>query len=197
MMEATVRQTLARHREDPPAGIVMMLPIHHQMDKDFCGAVSDDLAKCGAAWEKRLATPDLWKQLPDESGIYMFVFTSSLCLQTTSETYSPSWVLYVGRAGSGSSRRTIRDRYKGEYSRYVGKDPEILWTAGVPSSRDDRMSQYLTIYPLYYWYTTVAQRERIPHIEDRLIKLLAPMINGRQLPRLRAQPPQPAFRSIS
>lgn len=193
-MEAIVRQTLARHREDPPRGMEMMLPIHHHMDQDFCTAVSKDLIKYCAIWEKRLATPDLWKQLPDESGVYMFVFASPLCLQTTSDMFSPAWVLYVGRAGDANSRRTIKERYRGEYGKYIGKDPDILWTGGPCSSREDRLSLYLTIYPLSYWYATVKDRQLIPHIEDRLIKLLAPMINDRRLPRVRLQAPQPAFR---
>ena len=187
-MESIVRQTLARHREDPPLGIELMLPVHHHMDQDFCAAVSKDLREYCAAWEKRLAIPDLWKQLPAESGVYVFVFASPLYLQTTSEMFSPAWVLYVGRAGDANSRRTIRDRYKGEYGKYIGKDPDILWTSVPCSSREDRLSLYLTIYPLFYWYATVEDRERIPFIEDRLIKLLAPMINGRQLPRVDPKP---------
>jgi hypothetical protein len=84
----------------------MMLPIRHHMDQDFCAAVSKDLIKYCAIWEKRLATPDLWKQLPDESGVYMFVFASPLCLQTTSDIFCLAWVLYVGRAGDANSRAT-------------------------------------------------------------------------------------------
>jgi hypothetical protein len=196
-MEAIIRQILARHRENPPPGIVMTLPIHHQMDVDFCKVISGDLAKHCAMWEKRLATPELWRSLPAESGVYMFVFASPLAFQTTSETYTPAWVLYVGRAGSPTSQTTIRDRYRGEYAKYVGKDPEILWTATTRSTREERMSQYLTIYPLQYWFATISDRSQIPIIEDCLIKLLAPVINGRQLPRLRPQPPQAAFRRIS
>jgi hypothetical protein len=197
MMEALVRTTLARHREDPPPGLSCLVPIHHQMDQDFCGAISSDLKKYSTAWESRRATPDLWKQLPAETGIYMFVFVSPLSLLTTAEHYSPSWVLYVGRAGSATSQRTIKDRYKGEYCKYVGADPEILWADKGSSSRDERLAKYLAIYPLSFWYTTIAEREKIPHIEDCLIKLLCPIINGRQLPRLRPQPPQAAFRRIS
>lgn len=197
MMDSVVRQTLARHREDPPQGMGLTLPIHHQMDQDFCGAVSADLSKHCGAWEKRLATPDLWKQLPAESGVYMFVFASKLVFQTATASFSPTWVLYVGRAGNATSNRTIRDRYQGEYCKYIGKDPEILWSTNAPTCREERMARFLTIYPLQYWFTTIADRSQIPNIEDRLIKLLAPTLNERQQPRLRPQAPQTAFRSIS
>ncbi len=108
----------------------MVLPIHHQMDEDFCSVVTQDLKTNGAHWERRLATPTLWQQLPADTGLYMFVFASTLSLQlagAASNTFSPTWVLYVGRAGSPDSHRTIKDRYKGEYGKYVGADPEVLW----------------------------------------------------------------------
>ncbi|MGH6678420.1 MAG: hypothetical protein ACREDL_05705 [Bradyrhizobium sp.] len=196
MMDSIVREALARHREDPPPGLTMTVPIHHLMDRDFCGVVTSDLSKFCATWEKRLATPDLWKQLPAVSGVYMFVFASTLVFRTDAGSLCPSWVLYIGRAGSADSNRTIRGRYQGEYSKHIGKSPEALWSAGAPATRDDRMAQYLTIYPLQYWFTTMSDRSQIPTIEDRLIKLLAPMMNGRQLPHFRPQTPQAAFRSV-
>ena len=184
-MEARVRDTLARHREDPPAGIPSVLPIHHQMDRQFCEVVTKDLAKYCTHWETRLATPTLWQQLPAECGVYMFVFASSLSIQLTSEAFSPAWVLYVGRAGSANSTRTIKDRYKGEYCKFVGGDPEVLWKGAAPNRREDRLAYFLAIYPLKFWYATVADRDQIPMIEDRLIKLLAPTINQKQMPSLR------------
>jgi hypothetical protein len=196
---ALVRQALGRHREDPPCGASMVLPIHHQMDEDFCSAVTQDLRTHGAHWERRLATETLWQQLPAETGIYMFVFTSTLSLQMAghaSNTFSPAWVLYVGRAGSPDSHRTIRDRYKGEYCKYVGADPEILWSEHYPTTRAERLARFLAIHPLQFWYATILDRTKIPILEDRLIKLLGPLINSRQQPRLRALPAEAAFRSV-
>ena len=162
-----------------------MLPIHHQMDREFCDIVTKDLRDYCAHWETRLATPTLWQQLPASCGVYMFVFTSALAIQLTGQAFSPTWVLYVGRAGSSTSTRTIKDRYKGEYCKYVGGDPEVLWKGPAPQRREERLAHYLAIYPLRFWYATVADRDRIPIIEDRLIKLLAPTINQKQMPSLR------------
>lgn len=195
-MQTLVHHILAKHRESPPAGLSMVLPFHHHMDTDFCNAISADIQNLSTAWEKRRATRDLWKQLPAQSGIYMFVFTSPLHLITGTASYSPSWILYVGRAGNATSRRTIRDRYRHEYAKYIEQDPEILWTAPTPRSREERLSLYLTIYPLEFWFLTIERRENIPVIEDRLIKLLAPPINIQQQPRLRPQRPQDAFRRL-
>ena len=196
---ALVRQALGRHREDPPCGASMVLPIHHQMDEEFCSAVTQDLKAEGAHWERRLATATLWQQLPAETGIYMFVFTSTLSLQladNVSNPFSPAWVLYVGRAGSPDSHRTIRDRYKGEYCKYVGTDPEVIWSEHYPTTRVERLARFLAIHPLQFWYATISDRAKIPMLEDRLIKLLGPLINSRQQPRLRALPAEAAFRSI-
>lgn len=192
-LEDRLQEVLAKHREDPPPGLVSTLPIHHQLDRDFCAAVTRELKQCCARWEVRRATQNLAPMLPAESGVYMFAFESTLRLEMDRRQFSPLWVLYVGRAGDVSSTRTIRDRYRGEYSKYVGTDPEALWGAAPAAKREERLARYLTMYPLWFWYATISERSRIRAIEDRLIKLLAPPLNRSQLPRLRYRPEQIAF----
>lgn len=195
--ELQIRQLLARHREDPAPPLEISLPVHHQLDEDFCSTVTHAVGHHCTHWEKYRATPTLWRQIPDHCGIYMFVFESKLSFVRECEVYHPSWVLYVGRAGKVGSDRTLRDRYREEYSKYLSGNPEILWSNEYPRTRKEKLQRYLTLYPLQYWCSVINDRRQIEFIEDRLIKLLAPPLNTQQQPRLRRHAEQPAFRSPS
>lgn len=171
-------------------------PIGFQMDVDYCGAITDELAAKGSQWEKRLATPTLWNQIPSKPGVYLFLFESTLTLHTANEgQFRPRIVLYVGRAGDTISRRTLRERYRYEYSKYIGGDPEALWSDDPASTRSERLARYLTIYPLQYWYCIVEDYTKIADIERSLIKLLNPPLNVSGRAKLKLAAPMPAFRS--
>lgn len=193
--DVDLRKVLARHREDPPPSLDFSLAIHHQLDQEFCTAVTEMLGENGASWEKLRATPTLWNQIPAECGLYMFVFESSLALEAEDTAFRPAWVLYVGRAGSAESTRTLKDRYKEEYSKYVSGSAENLWASEYPRTRAQKLSKYLTMFPLQYWFATIQNRAAIPDLEDRLIKLLSPPLNTHQQPRVRRHAEEPAFRS--
>ena len=191
-----VRTALARHREQPSIGLGMSLPINWQIDSDLSAALGKDLANTGASWEVRRATPSLWQTIPFKSGLYMFVYRSHLKMGLADGGFhQATWVLYVGRAGSSDSARTLKDRYRSEYCKYVGGDPENLWSEEPLTNRADVLRRYLSIWPLEYWFLVVEDRAGIPHLEDRLIKLFAPPLNRNGLLRLRRGEPQPAFRS--
>lgn len=191
-----IRDTLARHREQSSIGLGLTLPINWQLDSDLGSALTNDLSGAGAAWEVRRATPGLWQSIPSRCGLYMFVYRSHLKMNLEDGTHhQATWVLYVGRAGSSESARTLKERYRGEYGRYVGGDPENLWSSEPLACRADVLRRYLSIWPLEYWFLVVEDREKIPHLEDRLIKLFSPPLNRNGLLRLRKGEPQPAFRS--
>ena len=166
------------------------------MDVEFCSAINLEIAASATPWESFKATPTLWNQIPAKCGIYMFLFESTLRL--TAVTSVPSafqWVLYVGRAGSPDSTKTLKDRYRAEYSKYIGGDPNQLWDATHPRTREDRLKKYLSIYPLRYWFSIIEDRYKIPVIENRLIKILNPPLNVAGRSRLKIMQPEPAFRS--
>jgi hypothetical protein len=191
-----VKRQLALHRMSPPVGLNQDHPITYQMDKEFCEAISSQLKDCGGQWEIRKATPTLWKQIPEKCGVYLFLFESSLTLQTASgPNFHPRLVLYVGRAGDQASRKTLRDRYKAEYSKYVGGDPAQLWGEDRAATRSERLSRYLAIYPLQYWFCTIEDHSKIADAERSLIKLLNPPLNVAGRAKVRVLPPAPAFRS--
>lgn len=191
-----VRDVLARHREQPSIGLGLTFPINWQIDSDLGAALSKDLNASGATWEVRRATPSLGQSIPAKCGLYMFVYRSHLRMSLADGAdHQSTWVLYVGRAGSAESNRTLKDRYKGEYSKYVGGDPEHLWSTEPVGNRAGMLKRYLSIWPLEYWFLVVEDRRTISHLEDRLIKLFAPPLNRNGLLRLRKGEPQPAFRS--
>lgn len=166
------------------------------MDPDLGEMLGKDLRATGSAWEVRRATPTLWQTIPAKTGLYMFVYRSHLKLALDDQKcHQATWVLYVGRAGSPESERTLKDRYKSEYCKYVGGDPEQLWGDEAPTGRAAMLRQYLSIWPTEYWFLVVEDRKRIPELEDRLIKLFAPPLNRNGLLRLRKGEAKPAFRN--
>jgi hypothetical protein len=123
----------------------------------------------------------------------MFVFESHLAFKMEHAEYRPAWVLYVGRAGGNGSRATLRQRFKNEYSSYLRGSAEQLWSKSRATSRRERLSRYLSMYPIQYWFAVIGSPEAIPLLEDRLLKLLCPPLNDRDLPRLKRGPSVPAF----
>lgn len=191
-----VRDVLARHREKPSIGLDIALPINWQMDVDLARVLKRDLEAGGHAWEVRRVTPSLGDMLPSKCGLYMFVFRSHLTMpMADGAEHRPSWVLYVGRAGNVESARTLKDRYKSEYAKYVCKDPECLWSESPVLSRAEALKRYLCIWPLEYWFLVMDDRATIALLEDRLIKLFAPPLNRNGRLRVRTGPPRPAFRT--
>lgn len=192
----TIRNSLARHREQPSIGLSLTFPIYWQMDVDLAAMLGKDLGGAGGTWEVRRATPSLANSIPAKCGLYMFVFRSHLKMSMADDGHhQPTWVLYVGRAGHAESARTLRDRYKGEYAKYVGGDPELLWSDGLANNRGEALKRYLSIWPLEYWYLVVEDRAAIPHMEDRLIKLFAPPLNRQGQLKLKVGQSKPAFRN--
>ena len=157
MIEQAVKRAIARHIDGPPASLDLLLPIDRHMNLDLCDGLGADLIQQCGPWEVLRATPSLWQQLPDSPGLYMFLFVSSLSLQREppGAPFSPAWVLYVGRAGCDGSRGTLRSRYKSEYQKYVGADPEILWSNKPAENRVERVARCLAVWPLQFWFTVV------------------------------------------
>ena len=183
-------------RTSPVVGLAQEHPITYQMDLDYCAAISEELRRYGGEWEVRKATPNLWRQIPEKCGVYLFLFESYLALRTAGGTdFHPSVVLYVGRAGDQLSKKTLRDRYRYEYSKYVGGDLSLLWGEDRASTRAERLARYLTIYPLQYWFSTIEDNNRIVEVERSLIKLLNPPLNVVGRSKVRISSSSPAFRS--
>ena len=149
--------------------------------------ITQELAAVGQAWEIRRATPDLWQQIPDKPGLYMFVFSPHLRLNMArpeAQIGLPR-AIYVGRAGSASGSGTLRARYRTEYRNYVCSDPDRLWEDVPSSERKYLLKKYLNLWPLEYWYLEIAKRETITRLEIGLIKLLNPPLNYQGTTKLR------------
>jgi hypothetical protein len=191
-----IRETLARHREQPSICLPLTFPISWQIDPDLGEMLSKDLHATGSAWEIRRATPGLWQSIPAKCGLYMFVYRSHLKLELDdSQKHQATWVLYVGRAGSPDSAGTLKDRYRSEYCKYIGGDPEQLWEIEPAIRRAANLKRYLSIWPTEYWFLVVNDRNVIAGLEDRLIKLFAPPLNKNGHLRLRKGQVEPAFRN--
>jgi hypothetical protein len=191
-----LRQCLELHRGSPSPTLRFEPPFDRLMDSQLCAALVSALASYGTPWTQKLATPELWQQIPAAHGLYMFVWRPPLRVSTaealpdTHVTFP--WVLYIGRAGNESGGGTLRDRYKREYMHYVAGDPEALWDAEMPQGREALLRRYLRLQPLEYWWSEVVERSRIVPLEKRLIELLNPPLNV-QHRRLVVKSVTPAF----
>lgn len=188
MSDELLHRALERHRDDDPPRLDFSVPLDRLMDVAHCKTLAQDLEHMGPdGWEIVKATPTAWRRIPSVAGIYMFVWQPAFGLRTAASARRTTfpWVLYVGSAGDGSNKNTLKARYKGEYARLVGSDPEVLWSGDVPTSREDRLGRFLSITPLQYWYCAIEDRAEIRALEKRLFALFAPPLNSAGSPRLR------------
>jgi hypothetical protein len=146
-------------------------PVRYLHDLDFCSILSSDLAKNCSNWESRLATATLWEQLPDEQGLYMFVWKpQNVQLKTERNDLAFPWCLYVGK-----TEATLRTRYKNEYSKYLeNPDPSQFWDISDSTSRAMRLKRLFALDKLEFWYCTANDVRLIANLEERLIKAFNP-----------------------
>ncbi|MFJ9915541.1 hypothetical protein [Actinacidiphila glaucinigra] len=196
--EALARSVI-RHSIEPTPALEIQLGITPMLDIPAHRVLQDDLRMHASLWDSVLATEDLHRSLPDEPGLYMFVWRPSIRLAMADQTESSfHQVLYIGQAGgSGQRGNTLKNRYK-DYRRHLRGNPEDLWTREPPTSRAGRLTHYLSLRPLEFWYATVEDRSLIKNLEARLINLYNPPINNQNRPRIRARlstVPHPTLRS--
>ncbi len=188
---------LTRRRHDAPIKpLVSVMALNDLLDAAFCREIARQLAEGGRRWEIHRATADLWQQIPDRPGLYMFVLCPNLTLRQAhpEKDVTIPQTLYVGRAGSASGSGTLRARYKSEYRNYVANDPDLLWEETADLDRKASLRKYLNVAPLQYWYLEVENRNYIRGLEAALIKLLNPPLNIQGTLKMRPRGPLvPAF----
>lgn len=198
MTSDQLNSVLQRHRDDDPPRIDFSVPLDRLMDDAHCQALADDLERvAGDGWEVVKATPDAWRKIPACKGLYMFVWQPAFKVRLASGSprlASFYWILYVGKAGDGDNQNSLKARYKGEYAKIVGHDPEVLWAEGQPSTRPERLNRLLRVEPLMFWYCVIDDGVEIAGLEKRLYSLFAPPLNASGSKRLRPHgKPKPAF----
>jgi hypothetical protein len=191
------RQSISRHTDEDPAPISFLPSVRYLQDEEYCRTLHEDFKRYGSHWERRRATADLWQMLPQNSGLYMFVWVRDRLLGniTNHNNFHLNWCLYVGKAGAGSNN-TLQSRYKQEYRKYLeARDPEIFWSERRDVNRQDRLQKVLSLEPIEYWFVEIEDQSKITNLENRLIKLLNPPgnVNGRAT--LKPQASRPAFRT--
>ena len=192
--KSDIEKALGRHRAEDHLPISIDMPLTYQLDLTFSAAIMNDLNYECSPWVRAIATKQLTKSLPEKPGLYVFAFGPNMEIQfETGQNHRPLTVLYIGQAGADGGN--LRQRYAGEYQKYVGEDPAILWKEfdGLPK-RTDLLKRYLTIYPLEFWYTTSTSVSALLDLEKRMVHLLNPPLNMRLKPRLRKGRTTPAFK---
>lgn len=193
---STIEDLVVRHHDSPSPRLTHDWALLRLLDERFCTTLAKDLGTDAGQWEVfENVTQRLHENLPDEPGLYMFVWRPPFAFDVDSKLRSGdlAQVLYVGMAGGASgSKNTIRERFK-NYRKHVGSDPASLWEATVPKTRMSLLGRYLTLRPLEFWCSVVPDRANVAPLEKRLLKLLNPPCNGQLLPALVVEPREPAF----
>ncbi|RPK63409.1 hypothetical protein EES43_11590 [Streptomyces sp. ADI96-02] len=195
----TVARAVIRHRLDASPALEIQLGITPMLDLPAHQLLQGDLKRLASPWEKLTAVESIVDSIPDEPGLYMFVWRPTIKLSMADGSEGGfHHVLYIGHAGgAGQLGNTLRNRFR-DYRKHLRGNPEDLWTREPPTSRAGRLTYYLALHPLEFWFATVDDRSKIKNLEDRLIHLYNPPINTQGGPKLRgrlSRIPRPALRS--
>lgn len=196
MNEQEFALLMHKFRFEPATPLQFQPCIELLIDGDFCKGIDKIIHEAGTTWERRIAVESLGTSLPDERGLYMFVWRPELTFRFSAapQTERPCWALYVGKAGTeDGTKDTIRQRYLSEYSKYVGRDASCLWDAKDAVERHDRLARYLTLRPLEYWFLPMLNVRDIGLLERKIIKLLNPPLNRQHGVKIKPGKTVPAF----
>ena len=195
------KRVLVKFREESTYSLSFDPSIARLMDSDECRGLASVLHGVSLKWERKAATSSLWTMLPEERGLYMFVWCPDLMFRCENRSDSDlstaeyfRWVLYIGKAGVEEGQSdTLRDRYRNGYAKYVGEDPSSLWDKPQENpKREAMLERYLTLRPLEFWYLSVGDINEIRVLEKKLIKTLNPPLNKQHGKRLLVGTPEPA-----
>lgn len=197
LVDERIDRVVTRHRDEPSPALPVDWGVLRLLDERHCRGLQQDLAEWAAPWELRQATPDLHNSLPDEPGLYMFVWRPPFEFAVADQVMPGGihQIIYVGQAGGATSRsaNTLRLRYR-DYLGFLNSEPSKMWAEPAGSGRKEVLSRYLTLRPLEYWFSIVKDRALITNLESRLIQLLNPPGNSTGGPTLRPARPVPALR---
>jgi hypothetical protein len=179
---------LTRHQESL-ANSLHLYPSLSLMDSNNLERFNGILCSSGYKWERKVAVNSIGDSIPDERGIYMFVWCPILKFQFcdpsdhVKQLYFP---IYIGKAGTeNGTKDTLKHRFLREYKNYVGNDPINLLSSEHQNDRKERLEKFLSVRPLEYWYLVIPNLNDISYLESKLIRLLYPPINRQYGPRMK------------
>lgn len=191
---------VTRHRDFASPVLTVDWALLRLLDQQGSQILQDDLRENGQPWEVLAATEHAWEAIPEQPGLYVFVWRPwfSFDIAEQQRPGDLTQVLYVGKAGASDqgqpSSGNLRQRYR-SYLKHLRAEPGELWSRTEPRTRTQLLDRYLALRPLEYWFTVVPDPQHVPTLEDRLIKLLNPPCNKQRVPKIPAKlgPAQPAF----
>lgn len=198
MNDDDFRDLVHKYRDEDAAALPFQPCIGLFLDDAFCKSIDKIVHSFdGAKWERRVAVSDLGPSLPDQRGLYVFVWKPSFAFRFDTEPFVQqfAWILYIGKAGiEGGEHDTIRRRYLSEYRKYVGGDPSVIWAQEQATKREDRLRTYLTLRPMEYWFLLLDHPPDIRVLERKLIRMFNPPLNQQHGIKMKLGKPEPAFK---
>lgn len=190
-MDAFDRLVLV-NRYNEPEPLKLSLPLGQLLDKAWCTQMSRSVMT-QFEWTICEATNSLADQLPEKSGLYMFVWRIPFPFPSTKlGKHFFRMIVYIGQAGAQNSGNTLQQRYRQEYASIVGQNPDAIWQTESPT-RKDRLKRALNLRDLEFWYhDSVPGTSLLLEFERTLIDLFRPTANTQGIgtqdaPRLQAK----------
>lgn len=188
---------ICKHRDEPACTLDFRPCIPKLIDSQLCRNLDRLMRQHGPKWERLTAVQTLHTSLPSTTGVYMFVWRPEIEFHVDPGVKERiSWIIYIGKAGiEGGTHDTIKSRYRSEYSKYVGRDASGLWRREAVKTREEKLSRFLTLRPLEYWFLPLEDAcvHEIALIERQLIRLFCPPLNKHYGASLRSGKREPAF----
>jgi hypothetical protein len=102
MNEEEFNHILEQFRDDEPLRLSFEPALEKLLDNNHCQSISR-LLRDGGTWERLVATPQLSSELPEERGLYMFVWRPQIYFQF--EDPKPEQPFWIGCGSSGARQK--------------------------------------------------------------------------------------------
>lgn len=190
-----LEQNRALRRGEPTPCVPIMLPCDPLLFTSEMTALSALIATRCKTWSFLKADPSIAGELPEESGLYLFVWRPGFALKCETpgrNSQDFAYVLYVGEAGADGGAGTIRGRFS-SYKAFLEAGPDPIWNTADGSLRGVKLSKLLAVRPLEFWWTTCKDLETLGLLERRLVGIFNPPGNQHYRAQLDESRSVPAF----
>jgi hypothetical protein len=178
-IEQLYKSAAATYRNIGGRNIEFAIPPSGWLDLDAIEALEDSIkGASNSCWHKARATEDLGQLIPEDPGLYMFIWAPNFRFRREDDkVLRPRHIVYIGQAGH-NSQGTLRARYQQEYAKLVHSNPNIHWEQMEPDkTRESRVGRHLNLFPLEYWWLPCHQTSMLGFLEAELINLFHPPAN--------------------
>lgn len=174
-MQEQFKKQLSRYKGSFAFPLEYLIPVDHFNDDGFWQCLIDDISSIGSGWEfVQGVVCDSHVLIPDDKGIYLFIWTPDSEIKTNTSSINFNSVVYIG--SSVTPEVGMKSRFTGEYSKILGKYVDVHWTKKDLLNRSDRIKKVLNLGRLTFAFNVMkfGSKEQILDVEKRLVRYFNP-----------------------